>query len=176
LEGTYVAEQFGATQMTDAAKEMLELYKLPFKVVGGSIRDANDGYVAELSGVHGSPMRDAMAAFLVECANRSAASAPSQTAREADIRRTNVELAERYNIDLAALPPVPEAPSQAIVAGGVLPKGIRETLEHARVRFECLAEEFDKAGDNVSWAMCSVDAERMSRALAAPEPQRGTEG
>jgi hypothetical protein len=60
------------------------------------------------------------------------------------------------------------APSQAIVAGGV-----RAALEHARVRFECLAEEFDKAGDSASWAMCSVDAERMSRALALSAPIGG---
>lgn len=46
----------------------------------------------------------------------------------------------------------------------------REALEHARARFECLAEEFEKAGDETSWAMCSVDADRMTRALAVPQP------
>ena len=42
-----------------------------------------------------------------------------------------------------------------------------ETLRHARTRFECLAEDFNKAGDTVSWAMCSVDAGMMDKAIAA---------
>jgi hypothetical protein len=46
-----------------------EPYWLPFKVVGGCIRDAKDNYVAELSSPFGGNVRDAMAAFLVAAAN-----------------------------------------------------------------------------------------------------------
>ena len=46
-----------------------EPYWLPFKVVGGCIRDAKDNYVAELSSPFGADIRDAMAAFLVAAAN-----------------------------------------------------------------------------------------------------------
>jgi len=42
---------------------------------------------------------------------------------------------------------------------------IRDALYHAKARFECLADDFEKSGDTVQWAMCSVDAERMDRAL-----------
>jgi len=40
-----------------------------------------------------------------------------------------------------------------------------EALKHALARFECLAEQFEETGDTASWAMCSVDADRMRRAL-----------
>jgi hypothetical protein len=172
--------------MTDAAKEMLEL--------ADKIRWENDKW-RKWATEHDVPEKEVLACYAkvpvavlykAEAALRSAASAPSQAvtgeAREeptllcdvflppATILRKGVKL----SVLMAALsvkhrPPIEAIPSQAIVAGGV-----RAALEHARVRFECLAEEFDKAGDNASWAMCSVDAERMSRALAlpAPEPQR----
>ena len=45
----------------------------------------------------------------------------------------------------------------------------REALKHALARFECLAEQFEESGDTASWAMCSVDADRMRKALA-PQP------
>jgi hypothetical protein len=32
---------------------------------------------------------------------------------------------------------------------------LREALQHARVRFECLADEFKDDECNVNWAMCS---------------------
>jgi hypothetical protein len=54
------------------------------------------------------------------------------------------------------------------VASLALPDA-REALEHARVRFECLAEQFEEAGDTASWAMASVDADRMRAALASPQ-------
>lgn len=50
---------------------------------------------------------------------------------------------------------------------------IREALQHAKARFECLAEDFKDDESNVNWAMCSVDAERMTRALelvGSPKP------
>jgi len=40
-----------------------------------------------------------------------------------------------------------------------------EAIKHAKARFECLAEDFQVDKNNVDWAMCSVDAERMTRAL-----------
>jgi hypothetical protein len=40
-----------------------------------------------------------------------------------------------------------------------------EALKHALARFECLAEQFEETGDTASWVMCSVDADRMRRAL-----------
>ena len=53
---------------------------------------------------------------------------------------------------------------------------MREALRHAQVRFECLADEFEKAGDTASWAMCRVDAGRMFKALSAlPKPAVETE-
>jgi len=48
---------------------------------------------------------------------------------------------------------------------------MREALRHAQVRFECLADEFEKAGDTASWAMCRVDAGRMFKALSADTEQ-----
>lgn len=135
--------------MTDAAKEMLELAAR----IQGSLGPFNFITKAERE--------------MVVAALRSAASAPSQTGtipiydEAAEPTPYLIEQFRKYG-----------SASQAIVAGGV-----RNALEHARVRFECLADEFDKAGDNASWAMCSVDAEHMSRALAlpAPEPQRTEE-
>lgn len=50
---------------------------------------------------------------------------------------------------------------------------MREALYHAQARFECLAEDFDKAGDITSWAMCNVDAGMMFKALAAPQALEG---
>lgn len=64
----------------------------------------------------------------------------------------------RSGVDLRMMFPPAETAAKA---------DLREALEHAKTRFECLAEDFEKAGDNVQWAMCSVDAERMGRALAA---------
>jgi hypothetical protein len=42
---------------------------------------------------------------------------------------------------------------------------MKEALEHAKARFECLAEDFKDDECNINWAMCSVDAERMIKAL-----------
>ncbi len=64
---------------------------------------------------------------------------------------------------LATARPAPQPPVE----------GLREALEHARVRFECLADDFEKAGRTVDWAMCSVDAERMNAALASPSLTAG---
>lgn len=44
-------------------------------------------------------------------------------------------------------------------------QNMKEALEHAKARFQCLADEFKGDECNVNWAMCSVDAERMDRAL-----------
>lgn len=44
------------------------------------------------------------------------------------------------------------------------PDAVRAS-EHALVRFECLADQFEEAGDTASWAMASVDADRMRKAL-----------
>lgn len=52
---------------------------------------------------------------------------------------------------------------------------VRQALEHARVRFQCLSDQFDEAGDTASWAMASVDSDRMTKALASL-PVPGTEG
>lgn len=52
---------------------------------------------------------------------------------------------------------------------------IRDALEHARARFQCLADEFRDDECVVNWAMCSVDAERMERALAALSRSRAHE-
>lgn len=43
---------------------------------------------------------------------------------------------------------------------------IKEALEHARARFDCLAEDFAAKGQDVDRAMCEVDAGRMGQALA----------
>ena len=43
----------------------------------------------------------------------------------------------------------------------------REALEHAQVRFRCIADEAEERGDTAGWAMASVDAERMAKAIAA---------
>lgn len=51
--------------------------------------------------------------------------------------------------------------------------GLRAAVEHARVRFECLMDEFAEGGghtDEVLQVMSEVDAERMDRALAALTP------
>jgi len=67
-------------------------------------------------------------------------------------------------VPLYAAPPSPPAAQ------------MREALRHAQVRFECLADEFEKAGDTASWAMCRVDAGRMFKALSAlPKPAVETE-
>lgn len=39
-------------------------------------------------------------------------------------------------------------------------------LEHALARFRCLEEQFEESGDTASWAMCSVDADRMEKTLS----------
>jgi len=53
---------------------------------------------------------------------------------------------------------------------------VTKTLQHARARFKCLADEFEKSGDTASWAMCKTDAEMMDRALtAALSDQAGVE-
>jgi hypothetical protein len=48
-----------------------------------------------------------------------------------------------------------------------------EALKHALARFECLAEQFEETGDTASWAMCSVDADRMRRALIGQPSSNG---
>lgn len=40
-------------------------------------------------------------------------------------------------------------------------------LEHALVRFRCLEDQFEESGDTASWAMCSVDADRMEKILSS---------
>lgn len=40
-------------------------------------------------------------------------------------------------------------------------------LEHALVRFRCLEDQFEESGDTASWAMCSVDADRMEKILTS---------
>lgn len=44
---------------------------------------------------------------------------------------------------------------------------LRDVLKHAQTRFECLAEDFTKAGEDVDRAMCETDAELMAAALSA---------
>jgi len=43
-------------------------------------------------------------------------------------------------------------------------------VEHANVRFQCVADEAKERGDNAGWAMASVDADRMAAALAKVQP------
>lgn len=50
------------------------------------------------------------------------------------------------------------------------PVGVKAALEHALVRFKCLEDHFKEIGDEALWAMSSVDADRMRKALA---PVRG---
>lgn len=49
---------------------------------------------------------------------------------------------------------------------------LMEALEHALVRFECLEDHFKETGDEAMWAMSSVDADRMRKALADTRPDR----
>lgn len=49
---------------------------------------------------------------------------------------------------------------------------LRGAVEHAGVRFACLADDFKDDENNVNWAMCSVDAERMAKALALTNGDR----
>lgn len=41
----------------------------------------------------------------------------------------------------------------------------RKALEHAQVRFKCVADDANERGDEAGWAMASVDADRMTAAL-----------
>ena len=41
----------------------------------------------------------------------------------------------------------------------------RKALEHAQVRFRCVADDAEERGDTAAWAMASVDADRMATAL-----------
>ncbi len=41
----------------------------------------------------------------------------------------------------------------------------RKALEHAQVRFKCVADDANERGDEAGWAMASVDADIMTAAL-----------
>lgn len=57
------------TQEAGGDGTKLNPYVLPFHVDGGCIRDANNGYVAELSSPHGGEARDRIAQFIVTAVN-----------------------------------------------------------------------------------------------------------
>jgi hypothetical protein len=77
---------------------------------------------------------------------------------------------------------------EAVVRASVKPANaqaapMRDAVEHALTRFECLEDHFKEAGDEALWAMSSVDADRMRKAIdqdqaispAQPQADRETD-